>query len=48
MRRGDGGLEAQPEPQSRIEAGDMLVAIGPPPALEQLEGLFQPLAVTST
>jgi voltage-gated potassium channel len=47
VRRVDGRLEPQPEPQSRIEAGDMLVAIGPPPALEQLETMFQPLAVPS-
>jgi voltage-gated potassium channel len=48
VRRVDGRLEAQPEPQSRIEAGDILVAIGPPPSLEQLETVFQPLAVPST
>jgi voltage-gated potassium channel len=48
VRRVDGRLEPQPEPQSRIEAGDMLVAIGPPPALERLETVFQPLAVSSS
>jgi voltage-gated potassium channel len=47
VRRVDGRLEPQPEPQSRIEAGDMLVAIGPPAALERLEMVFQPLAVPS-
>jgi Trk K+ transport system NAD-binding subunit len=31
-----------------IEAGDMLVAIGAPEALERLEGMFQPLAVSSS
>jgi voltage-gated potassium channel len=48
VRRTDGRLEAQPEPQSVIEAGDMLVAIGAPEALERLEGMFQPLAVSSS
>jgi voltage-gated potassium channel len=47
IRRTDGRLEPQPEPQSRIEAGDMLVAIGAPEALERLETPFQPLAVSS-
>jgi voltage-gated potassium channel len=46
IRRSDGRLEPQPEPQSRLEAGDMLVAIGRPEALERLEMVFQPLAVT--
>jgi voltage-gated potassium channel len=45
VRRIDGRLEPQPSPDSRIEAGDMLVAIGVPEALEQLEGLFQPVTV---
>ena len=48
VRRTDGRLEPQPEPQSAIEAGDMLVAIGAPDALEQLESVFQPLAVQRT
>jgi voltage-gated potassium channel len=48
VRRTDGRLETQPEPQSVIEAGDMLVAIGAPDALERLEGMFQPLAVSSS
>jgi voltage-gated potassium channel len=48
VRRTDGRLEAQPEPQSVIAAGDMLVAIGAPEALERLEGMFQPLAVSSS
>ena len=30
-----------------IEAGDMLVAIGTPEALERLETVFQPVAVRS-
>ncbi len=48
VRRADGRLEAQPEPQSVIDAGDMLVAIGTPASLERLETVFQPLAVQST
>jgi voltage-gated potassium channel len=48
VRRTDGRLEPQPEPQSAVQAGDMLVAIGAPDALEQLESVFQPLAVQRT
>lgn len=47
VRRTDGQLEPQPSPDSVIEAGDMLVAIGPPEALERLEGVFQPVKVAS-
>jgi len=42
LRRSEGGLEAQPAPDRVIEAGDMLVAIGRPDALEALEAQFQP------
>jgi voltage-gated potassium channel len=44
LRRQGGQLEAQPEPQTVIGAGDMLVALGTPDALERLENLFQPEA----
>jgi voltage-gated potassium channel len=47
LRRTDGRLEPQPAPESVIEAGDMLMAIGRPDALERLEGLFQPMPVGS-
>jgi voltage-gated potassium channel len=47
VRRTDGRLEPQPSPDSVIEAGDMLVAIGEPDALEGLEALFQPVKVAS-
>jgi voltage-gated potassium channel len=47
VRRSDGRLEPQPPPQAVINAGDMLVAIGTPTALERLEAMFQPLAVPS-
>jgi Trk K+ transport system NAD-binding subunit len=48
VRRTDGQLEAQPAPGSVIEPGDMLVAIGTPEAIEQLESAFQPQTVPSS
>lgn len=45
VRHTDGRLEPQPRPESVIEAGDMLVAIGRPVALERLETMFQPVTV---
>jgi voltage-gated potassium channel len=48
LRRPDGQLEPQPAPETVINPGDMLVALGPPGALEQLEGIFQPASVAST
>jgi voltage-gated potassium channel len=45
VRRTDGRLEPQPEPGSVVSSGDMLIAIGTPAALEQLESLFQPVPV---
>jgi voltage-gated potassium channel len=48
VRRPDGTLVPQPEPQSVLGAGDMLVAIGTPEALERLESLTQPLPVPSS
>ena len=44
IRRAGGNLEPQPPTQTVINPGDMLVAIGSPDALEQLEGMFQPVA----
>jgi voltage-gated potassium channel len=44
LRRQGGQLEAQPSPQTVIGAGDMLVALGSPDALERLESIFQPEA----
>jgi voltage-gated potassium channel len=41
VRHTDGRFEPQPPPDAVIEAGDMLVAIGHPDALETLESLFQ-------
>ncbi len=48
VRHPDGRLEPQPAPESLIAAGDMLLAIGTPEALERLESAFQPLAVRSS
>jgi voltage-gated potassium channel len=47
VRRTDGRLEPQPAPDTVVQAGDMLVAIGTPDALEQLELMFQPVTVAS-
>ena len=47
VRRTDGELVAQPEPGTVVAAGDMLVAIGTPVALERLELAFQPITVPS-
>jgi voltage-gated potassium channel len=43
QRHKDGRLEPQPAPESVVRAGDMLVAIGRPEGLEQLEARFQPV-----
>ncbi len=45
LRRGDGSFETQPSRQSVVAAGDTVVAIGSPAALEQLESVFQPSSV---
>jgi voltage-gated potassium channel len=42
VRHTDGRLEHQPSPERVLAAGDMLVAIGHPDALEALEVQFQP------
>ena len=47
VRRTDGRLEAQPAPETPIEPGDMIVAIGTPAALEQLESLFETVSVAA-
>ncbi|MBV9837224.1 MAG: potassium channel protein [Solirubrobacterales bacterium] len=48
LRRTDGRLEPQPAPHAVINAGDQVVAIGTPAALERLEAVFQPVPVPST
>jgi len=42
LRRPDGRLEAQPSPDTVINSGDKLVALGTPAALERLESFTQP------
>jgi len=42
LRHPGGELEAQPPIRTVINPGDMIVAIGSPDALEQLESVFQP------
>jgi voltage-gated potassium channel len=42
LGRPDGGLETQPAPQTVIQPGDRLFALGSPEALEDLEAMFQP------
>jgi len=44
LRRHDGSFEAQPAPESVVAAGDRLVTLGTPEALEAVEAMFQPLA----
>ena len=47
VRRPDGRLEPQPPPETQIGAGDRLVALGTPDALERLESAFQPASGTA-
>jgi voltage-gated potassium channel len=42
LRHADGRLVPQPPPDAVISAGDMLIALGQPEALERLEQTFQP------
>jgi voltage-gated potassium channel len=48
VRRPDGRLEAQPAPDTVIEAGDKVFALGTPGAIEQLEGVFQATAAVGS
>jgi voltage-gated potassium channel len=48
VRRGDGKLEPQPALQTIINAGDRLVALGTPDALDRLEAFFQPASAPAT
>jgi voltage-gated potassium channel len=45
VRRPDGLLEPQPAPETVINPGDKLVALGTPATLERLESFFQPASV---
>jgi len=42
LRRLGGAVEAQPSPESVVNVGDMLFALGSPEALAELEEVFQP------
>ena len=42
LRRLGGAVEATPSPESVVNEGDMLFAVGSPEALEALEAMFQP------
>jgi voltage-gated potassium channel len=42
IRHPDGRLETQPAGQTVLSVGDMLIAMGPPAAVERLDRLFQP------
>ncbi|MGA2013300.1 MAG: NAD-binding protein [Solirubrobacteraceae bacterium] len=48
VRRTDGRLEPQPAPDTTIERGDMIVALGRPAALDRLETILQPVPVPSS
>jgi voltage-gated potassium channel len=48
LRRPDGRLEPQPPPHTVINAGDKLIALGVPDALERLEQEFQPAGAATT
>jgi len=48
VRRPDGQLETQPALGTVLEAGDKLLALGTPDAIERLEGIFQPLGAQAT
>jgi voltage-gated potassium channel len=42
IRHPDGKLETQPPGPTVLSAGDMIIAMGPPPAVERLDRMFQP------
>jgi voltage-gated potassium channel len=42
IRHPDGRLETQPPAQTTLDVGDMVIAMGPPSAVERLDRLFQP------
>jgi K+/H+ antiporter YhaU regulatory subunit KhtT len=42
VRHPDGELETQPPPQTVLNSGDLLIAMGAPTAVERLERMFQP------
>ncbi|HUA50454.1 MAG TPA: TrkA family potassium uptake protein [Solirubrobacteraceae bacterium] len=42
IRHARGELETQPPAETVLQVGDMIIAMGPPPAVERLDRLFQP------
>jgi voltage-gated potassium channel len=42
LRHPDGRLETQPPPPTVLNVGDMIIAMGPPAAVERLDRMFQP------
>ena len=42
IRHPDGRLETQPPAQTELQVGDMIIAMGPPTAVERLDRMFQP------
>jgi voltage-gated potassium channel len=42
IRHPDGRLETQPPAPTVLHVGDMIIAMGPPPAVERLDRMFQP------
>jgi K+/H+ antiporter YhaU regulatory subunit KhtT len=47
LRRTDGSFEVTPNPDQRIEAGDVVIAIGTEPELRALEDVFELGAVAT-
>ena len=47
VRHPDGELETQPPPQTVLNSGDLIIAMGAPTAVERLERMFQPPRVHS-
>ncbi len=42
LRHPDGRLETQPPADTELQVGDMIIAMGPPAAVERLDRMFQP------
>jgi voltage-gated potassium channel len=42
IRHPDGRLETQPPAETTLQVGDMIIAMGPPAAVERLDRMFQP------
>ncbi len=48
LRKADGTMSPQPPAEAVLEAGDRIVALGTPPALDRLEALFEPARAATT